>query len=87
MNDRRGPLECVEIFTTTTIVIRRINAKNINVIWLLFEYINNILVDWLSDVGLNIFSEVNMIDMSVIKKNSIGLAESMICWFGVIATK
>lgn len=45
MNDRSGPLDCLEIFTTTTIVSSKTRARINSVAGLLFEYINSILID------------------------------------------
>lgn len=45
MNDRSGPLDCLEIFTTTTIVSNRTSASTNSVAGLLFEYRNIILID------------------------------------------
>lgn len=45
MNDRSGPLDCLEIFTTTTMVSNRTKARTISVAGLLFEYMNSILID------------------------------------------
>lgn len=45
MNDRSGPLDCLEIFTTTTMVSNRTRARTISVAGLLFEYMNSILID------------------------------------------
>lgn len=86
MNDRRGPLDWLEIFTTTTIVSSRTRARKIKVIGLLFVYRNNMLIDLLGEVkfGMN---DKNVIDTRKIAINSIGFADIMICWFGVIATK
>lgn len=86
MNDRSGPLDCLEIFTTTTMVNRRIRARKISVIGLLFVYRNSILIDLLGEVKFDI-DDKYVIDTKKTIINSMGFADIIICWFGVIATK
>jgi hypothetical protein len=86
MNDRSGPLDCLEIFTTTTIVSKRTRAKKSRVIGLLFVYRNSILIDLFGEVKFDT-EDKYVIDIRKIIINSIGFADIIICWFGVIATK
>lgn len=87
MNDRSGPLDCLEIFTTTTIVNSRTRANTRRVAGLLFEYMNNILIDLSIVVKLDsLIEEYNRDDRKIVVSRA-GFADIMICWFGVIATK
>jgi hypothetical protein len=58
MNDRKGPLDCLEIFTTTTIVSSRIRAITSRVTGLLFVYRNIILIDLSTVVKFDILTDV-----------------------------
>lgn len=87
MNDRSGPLDWLEIFTTTTIVSSRTRASTRSVIGLLFEYRNSILIDLSIVVKFDIAMDEYIIDDKKIVVNKTGFVDIMICWFGVIATK
>lgn len=86
MNDRSGPFDCLEIFTTTTIVRSNTSARKIRVTGLLLAYKNIIFIDLLCIVKFGI-DIMYVIDRIKIIGNRIGLTDIMICWFGVMATK
>lgn len=79
MNDRSGPLDCLEIFTTTTIVNSRTRANTRRVAGLLFEYMNNILIDLSIVVKLDsLIEEYNRDDRKIVVSRA-GFADIMIC--------